>query len=389
MLAAIVMWFTGSGFGSERRAPMEVVFLRLLGLAYLVVFVVSTATTHPHPGLHGRGLVILLATIAFVVSALATQPRRSMESWKRIVALLVVTAASAALAALQPDGIWQAGPYFVGVVAAMRLERLAGLLTLGLSLVVLVAISVADGHGGGAVSVTVGAVPWFLVMRLMRETRDQQKALEASKLAQARAAATAERARLARDMHDVLAHSLSALALQLESTRLLADDRGADGELTGAIDRAHQLAVAGLEEARGAIAAARGDEMPGPERLGVLAEAFGEQSGVEVAVNVRGEPRELASDARLALYRTAQEALTNVGRHADAQRVDVQLEYGRESTVLVVEDRADVRRTPAESLSLSGGYGLTGMRERAELLGGELLAQPTEAGFRVELRLPA
>jgi signal transduction histidine kinase len=369
---------------------MEVVFLRLLGIIYLGVFVVSTAATHPYPALQGKGLAILLAMIVFVVSALATQPRRRMQSGQRIAALLVVTAASAVLAALQPEGIWQAGPYFVGVVAAMRLERLPGLLTLGFSVLVLVVISVAGGHGGGAASVGIGAVPWFLVMRLMRETRDQQKALEASRLAQARDAAIAERARLARDMHDVLAHSLSALALQLESTRLLASEGGAEAQLTSAIDRAHDLAVAGLEEARGAIAAARGDALPGPERLGVLAESFGEQSGLDVAVRISGEPRELASEARLALYRTTQEALTNVGRHADAQHVEVQLEYGSESTVLVVEDRSDSQTPPpVEALTSSGGYGLTGMRERAELLGGELLAQPTAAGFRVELRLPA
>jgi signal transduction histidine kinase len=191
-------------------------------------------------------------------------------------------------------------------------------------------------------------------------------------------------------MHDVLAHSLSALALQLESTRLLAHDRGVDEEVTRAIDQAHRLAAGGLQEARRAIATARGDELPGPDRIGVLADAFGEQSGLPVAVEVSGEPRELAPDARLAVYRTAQEALTNVRRHAAAERVAVKLEYLPESTVLVVEDHAIAGAPPPAGLGLTGsGYGLTGMRERAELLGGELLATPTSDGFRVELRLPA
>jgi signal transduction histidine kinase len=190
-------------------------------------------------------------------------------------------------------------------------------------------------------------------------------------------------------MHDVLAHSLSALALQLETTRLLARDRGVDDEITRAIDQAHHLAASGLDEARRAIAAERGDQLPGPERIGALAEAFREQSGLPVALRVLGEPRELPPEARLAVYRTAQEALTNVRRHATSERVDVRLDYGPDSTVLVIEDHAIPGSPGATEVGLMGGYGLTGMRERAELLGGELLAQPTSTGFRVELRLPA
>jgi signal transduction histidine kinase len=157
--------------------------------------------------------------------------------------------------------------------------------------------------------------------------------------------------------------------------------------VTRALDQAHQLAATGLQEARRAIATARGDELPGPDRIGVLADEFAEQSGLPVALAVRGEPRRLAPDARLALYRTAQEALTNVRRHAAAERVTIELSYLTGSTVLVVEDSASPGTPPPPPLTGSG-YGLTGMRERAELLGGELLAEPTDTGFRVELRLP-
>ena len=121
----------------------------------------------------------------------------------------------------------------------------------------------------------------------------------------------------------MLAHSLSALALQLEGARLLARDRGADPEVVEAVERAHHLAAAGLTEARQAIAALHGDELPGPERLRDLCDAFGERC----ALTVVGEPRELGSEARLAIYRTAQEALTNVRKHSAADRVDVRLEH--------------------------------------------------------------
>ncbi len=388
----LIRWFSsndrlGDGQG---RAPVEAIFLRCLGLVYLVVFLISSISTRPHPGLHHRGPVILVAMIAFLGAAISTQPRAKVAARRRIALLVLVTIASAVLAVAQPNGIWEAGPYFVGIVAAMRLERLAGMLTLGFSLITLVGVSIVAGRGSAAVSVVLGSVPWFLVMRLMRDAREQHAALAAAQAAEARSAAAAERGRLAREMHDVLAHSLSALALQLESLRLLGRDRGVDAEVVRGLDQAHHLAASGLEEARRAIAAARGDALPGPERLGALAEAFGEQSGLPVAVEVRGEPRELAPDARLAVYRTAQEALTNVRRHAAAERVRMQLEYGPQATVLVVEDHAAPGTPPPVVPGLTGnGYGLTGMRERAELLGGELLTEPTADGFRVELRLPA
>jgi signal transduction histidine kinase len=95
----------------------------------------------------------------------------------------------------------------------------------------------------------------------------------------------------------------------------------------------------------------------------------------------------LPADARLALYRTAQEALSNVRKHAPGARVDVRLAWRTDDVCLVVEDGGGA--TPDAQVSSSGsGYGLTGMSERARLLGGELDARPTASGFRVALRLP-
>jgi signal transduction histidine kinase len=375
-MLAIYRWFTGSRFGqSETRASAEAIVLRCFGTAYLVVFLVETFTSRPYPGLHGRGAVILAATIAFVAAAVSTQPQRpDLSARLRVAALLA----------------WTAGPIVIAIVAALRLERLPGVLTLACSIALLVTISLIAGHGG-SLSLLIDAVLLFLVLRLMRQLREQGDVLAESRAAEAR---IAERGRLAREMHDVLAHSLSARALQLESARLLARDRGVDHDVTRALDQAHHIAASGLQDARRAIATARGDELPGPERIGLLADAFREQSGLPVAVEVQGEPRDLAPDARLAVYRTAQEALTNVRRHSTAERVEVKLAYLPRSTVLVVEDHASAGAPVLVGLGLGlglagDGYGLTGMRERAELLGGELLAEPTDNGFRVELRLPA
>lgn len=387
LLRSFIRWFTRSGFEPDQRAPVEAVILRSLGVVYLVGFIVATVAAKPHPGLSGKGPVILVAMVVLVACALGCmkQTLRSSSS-RRIVLLLGVTAASATLGALQPKGIWQAGPYFVVIVAAASLDRIPAMATAAISVITVVVVAAASHHGNAAISLALSVPPWYFVMRLIRAMRLQHEELKASRAAESRAAAEAERGRLAREMHDVLAHSLSALALQLESTRLLARDRDADADVVRALDNAHHLAAQGLDEVRRAIAAARGDQLPGPEGLKALAEAFEQHSGIPVELAVSGEPRELAPDARLAIYRTAQEALTNVRRHSTAESVEVRLDYRPQSTVLTVEDRA--ASGPPPPAPVGGGYGLTGMRERAALLGGTLRAEPTDSGFVVELWLP-
>jgi signal transduction histidine kinase len=247
----------------------------------------------------------------------------------------------------------------------------------GGSLAGLVAVMIFADHNPAAVAgLLFSVLPWFLIMRLIRRLAGQNAALRESRAAHGEAAALAERGRVARELHDVLAHSLSALALQLEGTRLLARDRGADPDVVEGLERAHHLATSGLAEAREAIAALRGDDLPALEDLA------GSFPGATLTVT--GVPREPSSEARLALYRTAQEALTNVRRHSASERVDLRLDYADDGTTLTVQDHGE--RAPAVN---GRGYGLTGMRERAELLGGRLSAGPTDDGFRVELWLPA
>jgi signal transduction histidine kinase len=406
MVRTLVNWFRhGDGSGGpsltrlEASSP-EAITLRGITLLVLAAFVAKTLTATPHPGMTGRSAALLGLLVAFVAlvvaivavfAASAAQSRVEGAQIWMIALLLALTGVSAALSALQPEGSWQLGPALVACFAAIGLGRTAGVVTFGVAAVVLLVAGAFEGRGGTLVSVLIfTALPWFVVFRLLREVRRRRDALEVSQVAEARAAATAERGRLVREMHDVLAHSLSALALQLESARLLARDRGVDRQVARALDEAHELAASGLQEARRAIATERGAEVPGPERIGVLVDSFREQSGIPIAVEIRGEPHELPPDARLAVYRTAQEALTNVRRHATPDRVEVKLDYLPGRTTLVVEDHAAADAPPPAGLALGsgGGYGLTGMRERAELLGGRLLAAPTADGFRVELWLP-
>jgi signal transduction histidine kinase len=221
-------------------------------------------------------------------------------------------------------------------------------------------------------------------MAQMEETRD----------AELRAAALSERQRLAREMHDVLAHSLSGLVVQLEGARMLALSDPADGRLAATIDRAHQLARSGLEEARRAIGVLRDDELPGPDKLAALAGLFQADTGLpcrytETGLQIPAPAAELRPAVKLALYRVTQEALTNIRKHAHPEQVEVRLEYLRGEVNLVVEDFAAADDKPGPNGFTGGGYGLTGMRERAELLGGTLTAGPTGHGFRVDLRIPA
>jgi signal transduction histidine kinase len=198
-------------------------------------------------------------------------------------------------------------------------------------------------------------------------------------------------------MHDVLAHSLSGLLLQLEGARLLALASPADERLAGTIDRAHELAKNGLDEARRAIGMLRDDDLPGPDRLAALTAAFQADTGVPARFSSSGTPRELASAVRLALYRVTQEALTNVRKHARPERVEVRLEYLPDQVSLAVEDQGGSGGMGPPRIGGVRGvvppdqqsYGLTGMRERAELLGGTLDAAPADTGFRVLLKVPA
>ncbi len=369
-----------------RPAPLHV-----FGVAAMATIVVVSLLTEPQPGLTGDGPLVALAVGALVGGIALTIPRRRLSLASRLGGLAVVAVAACALIALQPRGIAYGALYYVVIVAALRLEFRQAV---AVSAVAVVAISIVAGISSerpaeAVISIGLSVIPWFLVMRLvvqLDEGRDEAETLveelRESRAAHVESAALAERGRVARDMHDVLAHSLSALALQLESARLMARDRDADPDVVDAISRAHHLAADGLAEARDAIAALRGDELPGPERLQHLAERY----PGDCEVTVTGAPRELESEARLAVYRTAQEALTNVLRHSAADRVEIALSYEEDGTRLVVQDHGP--GAPVAVGSPGGGYGLTGMRERAELLGGRLSAGPAEDGYRVELWLP-
>jgi signal transduction histidine kinase len=388
---------------ARARQQATLRLLRPLGAGVVVLVIIGVSRTRPRPGLSDDRLGVLLALTGFAVGVIgvfgagvfgaAGSRRAGSAAQAPFFTLLLLS--SAALVWLQPDGPGLLAAFIAIATAAMRVR---GWLAVALLALALVALGVAEAlTSQRALSSIVlnelGVSAYFVLALLARRLREGQEQaerllleLEASREAQARAAALAERQRLAGEMHDVLAHSLSALVLQLEGARLLAGRKQADADLAAAVERAHHLAKAGLVEARRAIGMLRDEALPGPERLEFLAREFERDAGVPCVMEVTGAPRELDSEARLTMYRVAQEALTNVRKHASPRRVALLLAYEPGGTRLTVEDSGGNGRAP-----LTGdrrGYGLTGMRERAELLGGSLAAAATESGFRVELWVP-
>src|SRR5262249_28600105 len=160
-----------------------------------------------------------------------------------------------------------------------------------------------------------------------------------------------------------------------EGARLRLERGGGDPAAREAVARAQVLARQGVDETRRAIAALRGGAPLGLGALRALVDELQDERGLPCEFELVGEPAALPADADLALYRPAQEALTNIRKHARADSVCVRLAFVASGVDLTIEDRG------AEPPARAGdGYGLIGMRERAELLGGRLEADPTPTG---------
>lgn len=285
---------------------------------------------------------------------------------------LVVTCAAVALVAIAVPVRWSAVVAITAeVVFALWTRSMAGALSSGALL---------------GLALCVGSIVRLRRARSLAAEATLREAVAASE-ARREAAVLEERAFLAREIHDVLAHSLSALAIQLERVRLEVGALPGGEHAADELARAHQLAANGMDEVRGAIGALRGDRSVGFDEMARLADEFQASTGIVTTFVERGDHDvDLPAGASVLLFRALQEALTNAARHASPTRVDAELSCAPDAVVLrVTNDGAGTR--PASTRS--GGYGLQGLRERVALVGGTVDAAPVDGNrFEVVVGLP-
>ncbi|MGZ4323414.1 MAG: sensor histidine kinase [Solirubrobacteraceae bacterium] len=381
---------------AQERLHRQRATLRPVGWAVILVVVLGSANSHPVPGLHGEPLAVTLALCVFaatLVFAIRDRfPKRSLAMQAAVIAAM--GAAGVTIAGLQLKG---ATGVAAGVAVFMAITRLplgvgvaiGGAVTIAVAAVTAIAGSSPSAVAAGTlVTVLLGVVAQFL--KQSRQSQDQTELLLAqlkdARDEQARAAAIAERGRIASELHDVLAHSLSGAAIQLQGARKLADGEHATPQLSGAIDRASELVKGGLANARQAVGALRGDALPTIAQLPSLIDSYKTDMNLDVTLRIDGRARTLPADPSLALYRAAQEALTNVSRYAPSACTTVVLCYEHDRTRLSVNNGPSA--TPPRH-GMGGGRGLDGLRERIERAGGTMSAGPTADGWLVEMEVPA
>jgi signal transduction histidine kinase len=369
---------------------------RALVLARLFGLIVIDFEVAVHP--RRSGPIVLLVVLAVVanVGALVWLLGRWRRGPLPAVGLAVMGLAGGLLAALQHGSAALAFPAVAVAQTVADGSVLAAVAVGALALVALEAgvllASLGPGAALGYPAVLLGSAMIGLTRRqYVAQSRAAEALVAQTRRTEAesrRAAALDERTRIAREIHDVLAHALGGLAVQLEAAELLLAERGDVDAALERIRASRGTAREGLEEARRAVAALRSDRSPLPERLAELVQSHREQ-GDRGELIVGGPLRTLSPEVSLALMRTVQEALTNARRHAPGAAVQVRLFYEAASTTVIVTNDAAPQADGTPGDGVSGGYGLTGMRERLELVGGRLVAGPSPEGWTVRAEVPS
>src|ERR1700753_643256 len=291
--------------------------MRIWPVLSMFLILISGLIGTPTPALHGEGLVTLLGggTLAALIAIeLIWDPQ---DDRAEFVYISLLGYASIALMTVQPSGTAVLGTYAAVASAVIRLpKRWALAVIVPIVGIVEVGVLVSSSERFLVFSWTaIAYVFMFVIGSLVRLSENHQ--IQAQELldeeqrtreARNQAAALDERGRIARELHDVLAHSLSALSVEREGARLLALDRDVDADVIAAIGRAHRHAASGLDEARAAIKALRGDLVPGPDKLEGLLDDM-RASGIDCTLQIIGEARRLPSEAALAVFRPAHGAL--------------------------------------------------------------------------------
>lgn len=246
-------------------------------------------------------------------------------------------------------------------------------------------------------TIVFGIAPWVVgtVMRsqtaLNRELADKEALLRRLREEERRSAVVTERSRMARELHDVLAHNLSVMIIQASGARrLLAGEPAAAIEAAGLIERTGREALVELRHVFGPVHHGEGESLEGSPGLAQLEPLIGRSrgAGLPVELDLDGEPVALSPGADMAAYRLIQEALTNTLKHAGPAPTSVRLRWRPDGLRIEIADAGAT--APSAGTPLGGtGHGLIGMRERISLYGGTVDAGPTDGGgFAVRANLP-
>jgi signal transduction histidine kinase len=234
----------------------------------------------------------------------------------------------------------------------------------------------------------IAAIVILLVRRVVGDRERRARLAERERDVAAREAVVEERARIARELHDAIAHNVSMMVVQAGAERRVIDpERGATKEVLATIERIGRDALTEMRRLVGMLRSPSADELapqPGLRDLPTLVAQVGE-AGLPVELKLEGEPRQLPVGIELSAYRIIQEALTNALKHAGQAHAVVRVRYGDDSLELEIVDDGSGGQAPVAS----GGHGLAGMRERVALYGGRLDAgRRPSGGFVVRVLLP-
>jgi signal transduction histidine kinase len=275
-------------------------------------------------------------------------------------------------------------------------ERRQALIGLGVAFAALAIIMLNDPAPLGADAPIIAIVflmVWlfgFGLGRKFEETREAEERAEMLRAEEAREAVAEERARIARELHDVVGHAVSVMTVQASGVRrLLKPDQEREREALEIVEQTGREALAEMRRLVGVLR--RPEEapalapQPSLQHLDRLVQQA-RDAGLPVEVQIEGRQEELPAGVDLTAYRLVQEGLTNAVKHANATRAEVIVRYGDDGVELIVTD--DGRGT-SDGKAESGGHGLVGMRERVAVYGGELDAGPVDGGgYRLHARLP-
>jgi signal transduction histidine kinase len=368
-------------------------------LLAIVIAVVQVAGTHA-ASLHqpDRRSFDLLAVVLLAIGPLALVARR-----RRPVAVLGIACVTTfAYQLLDYPG----GPIWFALIVAFFTaqttgHRVIGFLSIGLGYASIWWQPAVLSRPGPSLGAALALAAWMSalvavaeVVRVRRayvgEVRERAQAAEQAREEEARRRQSEERLRIARDLHDVLAHNISLINVQASTTLHLLEAH--PERARPALEAIKQASSEGLGELRSVLDALRqtGEapaRAPAPSlsRLSDLA-AQAAAAGLEVETVLDGAPRSLPASVELAAYRICQEAVTNVIRHAGTTTARVRVVYGQHELLVEIDDDG---RGAAANGGAGSGNGLPGMHERTAALGGSLEAGPRAGGgFRVRARLP-